>query len=212
MRTELKRPYPAIRTGASLSCGGSQNWFPDENFRLCGCGVIACADVLLYLSGQTELTREDYFAHVAALRRCFPLIPRRGIDGVRLAVGFNLCARRLGVDARAGWSASGAKFWARLERQLQNDLPAIISIGPNFPRVWGDERLPLYRKTVDGYAEAGRTKGHFLTVLALDDDWMEVSSWGQRLYLERRAYADYMRRQGALLTNLLFLERKTSGA
>ena len=39
---------------------------------------------------------------------------------------------------------------------------------------------------------------------------MEVSSWGWRLYLERRAYADYMRRQGALLTNLLFLERKNS--
>ena len=212
MRTELKRPYPAIRTGASLSCGGSQNWFPDENFRLCGCGVIACADVLLYLTGQTELTREEYFAHVAALRKYFPLIPRRGIDGVRLAVGFNLCARRMGVNARAGWSASGAKFWMRLERQLKNDLPAIISIGPNFPRVWGNERLPLYRKTEDGFAEAGRTKGHFLTVIALDDEWMEVSSWGQQLYLKRSSYTDYMRRQGALLTNLLFLERKTSEA
>lgn len=212
MRSELKRPYPAIRTGASLSCGGSQNWFPDENFRLCGCGVIACADVLLYLSGQAGLTREEYFAHVAALRRYFPLIPRRGIDGVRLAVGFNLCAKRYGVDVRAGWSASGAKFWDRLETQLQNDLPAIISIGPNFPRVWGDERLPLYRKTAEDYAEAGRTKGHFLTVIALDDEWMEVSSWGQRLYLERSSYAGYMRRQGALLTNLLFLKRKTSEA
>ena len=163
MRSELKRPYPAIRTGASLSCGGSQSWFPDENFRRCGCGVIACADVLLYLSGRTELTREEYFAHVAALRKYFPLIPRRGIDGVRLAVGFNLCARRLGVDVRAGWSASGAKFWDRLETQLENDLPAIISIGPNFPRVWGSERLPLYRKTEEGFAEAERTKGHFLT-------------------------------------------------
>ena len=212
MRRELNRPYPAIRTGASLSCGGSQNWFPDENFRLCGCGVIACADVLLYLTGQTELSREEYFAHVAALRKYFPLIPRRGIDGVRLAVGFNLCARRLGVDVRAGWSASGAKFWARLEAQLQNDLPAIISIGPNFPRVWGDERLPLYRKTEAGYAEAGRTKGHFLTVIALDDEWMEASSWGRQLYLKRRSYADYMRRQGALFTNLLFLEEKNSGA
>ena len=209
MRSELKRRYPAIRTGASLSCGGSQSWFPDENFQRCGCGVVACADALLYLTGRSELTREEYFAHVAALRRYFPLIPRRGIDGVRLAVGFNLCAKRCGVDVRAGWSASGTKFWGRLETQLENDLPAIISIGPNFPRVWGSERLPLYRKTEDGIAETGRTKGHFLTVLALDDDWMEVSSWGRRLYLERRAYADYMRRQGALLTNLLFLERKT---
>lgn len=205
MRSELKRPYPAVRTGASLSCGGSQNWFPEEGFRRCGCGVIACADVLLYLTGREELTREEYFAHVAALRKYFPLIPRRGIDGVRLAMGFNLCAKRLGVDVRAGWSVSG--FWRRLEAQLQNDLPAVISVGPSLPNLRGGAGLALYRKTAEGCEEAARTKAHFLTVIALDDEWMEVSSWGRRLYLERRAYGDYMRRHGALLSNLLYLKK-----
>lgn len=208
MRIELKRPYPAIRTGALRSCGGSQNWFPDANFRRCGCGVIACADVLLYLTGTEELPREEYIAHVNALRKYFPLIPGRGIDGVRLAIGFNLLARKNGAAVQAGWSASGTKFWSRLAAMLSDDLPAVVAIGPNFPRVWGKETLLLYQKTADGdYAERERTKGHFLTVIGMDEEWMEVSSWGRRLYLERRAYADYMRRQGALFTNLLQMKR-----
>ena len=91
----------------------------------------------------------------------------------------------------------------------ESDLPAIVAIGPGFPRVWDVEALPLYRRTEDGaYAEAERTRGHFLTVTGLDGEWMEAASWGRRLYIERRAYADYMRRHGALFTNLLFLERK----
>ena len=209
MRTELKRPWPRVRTGETLSCGGSQNWFPDENFRRCGCGVVACADTLLYLTGRSGLPREEYMRYVNSLRRYFPLIPRRGIDGVRLAIGFNACLRQNGVNVRAGWSASGGKFWNRLTAQLESDLPAIVAVGPNFPRVWGAEQLPLYRKAEDGrYVEAARTKGHFLTVTGLDGEWMRVSSWGRELYIERRAYHSYMRRQGALFTNLLYLERK----
>lgn len=207
MRIELRRSYPAVHRGGGLSCGGSQNWFPDENFRNCGCGVIACADVLLYLTGRAELSQEAYLAYVNALRRYFPLIPGRGIDGLRLALGLNLCFRKNAVPVRARWCVSGARFFDRLETMLADDLPAVIAIGPNFPRIWGRETLPLYRKTEEGYVSPESTKAHFLTVLAMDDNWMEVSSWGRRLYLERRAYAGYMRRQGSLFTNLLSLKR-----
>ena len=97
MRTELHRPWPRIRTGDRLSCGGNQHWFPSENFRLCGCGVVACADTLLYLAGRDELPREEYVRYVNSMRKYFPLIPRRGIDGVRLAIGLNACLRQRGV-------------------------------------------------------------------------------------------------------------------
>ncbi len=209
MQIELKRPYPAVETGDALSCGGSQNWFPDENFRHCGCGVVACADTLLYLTGQNRLTINEYIQYVNSLRRCFPLIPRCGIDGVRLAMGMNACLKRGGVPVRAGWSLSGSRFLDRLAAMLADDLPAVVAVGPNFSRVWGKERLPLYSKTPEGaYAEAERTKGHFLTVLGLGDEWMRVSSWGRELYIARADYADYMRRNGAAFTNLLFLERR----
>lgn len=208
MRFELKRPWPQMRAGYELSCGGDQNWFPDAIFRSCGCGVVACADVLLYLRGIRSLTRQEYIDYVNSLRRRFPLIPYRGIDGVRLALGLNACFRREGLRLRAHWRLSGAKYWDRLAEMLADDLPAIVSVGPNFPRLWGKERLPLYRRTESGFAPASGVKAHFLTVTALDDEWMRVSSWGRELYIERAAYADYMRRQGALLTNLVYLERR----
>ncbi len=209
MRCELTRPYPRVETETELSCGGSQNWFADRNFRLCGCGVVACADTLLYLRGREGLPQTEYIDYVNSLRRYFPLIPHRGIDGVRLAVGMNLCLRRAGLPVRAGWRVSRRGFWERLARMLADDLPAIVSIGPNFPRVWGKERLTLYRRTEEGgYEAAASTKAHFLTVLALDDEWMEVSSWGRRLWIRRADYERYMRAQGALLTNLLYLERR----
>ena len=206
---ELKRLYPRIQNGETSSCGGNQNWFADENFRRCGCGVIACADTLLYLRGKTALSREEYIDYVNSLRKYFPLIPRRGIDGVRLAIGMNLCLRRAALPLRAGWSASGRRFWDRLAAMLADDLPAILSVGPNFPRIWGAEGLPLCRRTEDGgYAGAGGVKAHFLTATGLDGERIRVSSWGQELYIERAAYERYMRGSStALLTNLVQLRR-----
>ena len=206
---ELKRPYPRIQSGAVSSCGGDQGWFADENFRRCGCGVVACADALLYLRGRTALSREEYMDHVNSLRRFFPLVPRRGIDGVRLAIGMNVCLRRAALPLRAGWSASGRRFWDRLAAMLADNLPAILSIGPGFPRVWDAKGLALYRRTEDGrYVGAGSARAHFLTATGLDGERIRVCSWGQELYIERAAYERYMRENStALLTNLLQLRR-----
>ena len=206
---ELKHPYPRIQYGETSSCGGDQNWFPDANFRRCGCGVVACADTLLYLRGRTALSREEYIRYVNPLRKYFPLIPYRGIDGVRLAIGMNVCLRRAGLPLRALWSASGRQFWDRLAAMLADDLPAILSVGPNFPRVWGAEGLMLYRRAEDGgYAGAGRVRAHFLTATGLDGERIRVSSWGRELTIEREDYERYMRVSStALLTNLLWLRR-----
>ncbi len=206
---ELKRPYPRILSGEAASCGGSQSWFADASFRACGCGVVACADTLLYLRGAETLSREEYIDYVNRLRRYFPLIPYRGIDGVRLAIGMNACLRRYELPLHAGWCASGERFWDRLAAMLASDVPGIVSVGPNFPRLWGAEKLALHCRTEQGaYVETERAKAHFLTVTGLDGTWMRVSSWGRELYIERAAYERYMRRfSAALLTNLLYLRR-----
>ncbi len=207
MQTELSRPWPRVQTGEAFSCGGSQTWFPDENFRRCGCGVIACADTLLYLRGEEAGEREAYLRYVDSLRRFFPLVPRRGIDGVRLAIGLNLCLRRRGLPVRALWSLSRERFWKRLTAMLADDLPVILSIGPSFPRFWDADSLTLYRKTEGGYAPAERASAHFLSATGLDGDWLRVSSWGRELYIKRAEYDRYMRAHGSLFTNLLHLER-----
>lgn len=204
----LKRRWPSVQGPGGPSCGGNQNWFPDANFRRCGCGVIACADTLLYLTGRETLSRQAYLDYVAGLRKYFPLIPGRGIDGLRLSAGMNLCLRRAGLPLRTRWCGSFRKFQPRLEELLTSDLPAVTAIGPNFPRFWGAERLPLYEKTPTGFVEVEQVKAHFLTVTAAEGRWLTVSTWGRRLYLDRESMESYMRRVSSpLLTNVLYIQK-----
>ena len=205
----LKRSYPSMRQGERGSFGGSQNWFADRTMQRCGCGVVACADVLLYLKGQSDLSRDEYLRYAASIRRYFPLIPGHGIDGLRLAWGLNRCLQKAGLPYRARWSASGKRFWERLTEMLGNDLPVILSIGPNFPRIWGKQKLRLFRRTEDGaYVLAESTRAHFVTVTGYDGEWLEISSWGRRLYISRQEYEQYMRGDStAVLSNLMYLKR-----
>ncbi|MBQ9459231.1 MAG: hypothetical protein IJU66_04785 [Oscillospiraceae bacterium] len=207
MKLELKRPWPHVCLEDGASYGGSQNWFSGGSFAAGGCGVIACADTLLYLRGMDGLTRQEYIDYVNSLRRYFPLIPYRGIDGVRLAIGMNLCLRRASLPLRARWSVSGRLFAERLRSLLADDLPVILSVGPNFPAVWGRERVTLYRRTQDGYTAAERTSGHFMTATGLDDEWLRVSTWGGERFIRRGELDRYRRANGAVFTNLLSLRR-----
>ena len=45
----LRNSYPCIRRGDDVSWGGSQAWASREELRRWGCGVVAAADLLLYL-------------------------------------------------------------------------------------------------------------------------------------------------------------------
>ncbi|MBQ1620210.1 MAG: hypothetical protein II094_04350, partial [Oscillospiraceae bacterium] len=166
------------------------------------------ADVLLYLTGRTELTREEYLEFVRQCKRYFPQLPRMGIDGLRLAWGINRCFARQGLDRRAHWCTAGSQFWPRIEQMLSRDCPAVIAIGPNFPLLWQKNELPLYRRTLEGtYVVDSRVKGHYVTVTALDEQRAEVSSWGRRLYIDRQEFDSYVKKHSIwLLCNILYIE------
>ena len=50
---------------------------------------------------------------------------------------------------RAYWAVSGSKFWDRIASLLEQDIPAIFSVGPNFPAVWQKHSLTLYSRRAD---------------------------------------------------------------
>jgi len=207
MEFSLSRPYLCVRDrGASY--GGSQMWFPSRNFQRCGCGVIACADMLLYLTGRTELTWQEYRDYVNQTERALPLLPGLGIDGLRLALGMNVCLHRAGIAKRARWCASGERFWRRAEELLRADVPVLLSVGPNLPRFWRRGELTFYRRLPNGtYAPANHTSAHFVVATGLDGEWMRISSWGEEYYVNRWEYDRYAReRSCALFTNLLYLD------
>lgn len=86
----LQHPYISVDVHGRPSFGGGQQLSPDPMLRRCGCGIIAAADLLLYLSryhtpgvagfdglfAEGPIPLPDYNALILRLhRRYFPVIP-----------------------------------------------------------------------------------------------------------------------------------------
>ena len=206
----LQKDYPGVLIGGRVSYGGSQMFSDSALIRGAGCGPVAALDLLRCLEGRTEpQPLEDYRRELIKLCRLyFPLIPKRGISGLLLALGVNrlFLARRLPYVAV--WVFSGAKLWARIEEMLRRDLPVILSVGPNFPAVWEKERLRFYVRRADGsFAPAAATKSHYVTVTGMDDEWLRVSSWGREYYIRRAEYDAFVHGHSSyLFSNILYVK------
>lgn len=224
--TSLKDPYISVAAEGGESYGGRQQSSGDAVISRCGCGVIAAADTLLYmcrrhegchipelaeLSGETPLDRDRYYDFVKALnRRYFPLLPPFGMNGLTLMCGMDRFFSRHSMPYAARWGISREKLWDRLAEMLSSDIPAILSVGPNFPLFWRGTQLSLYRPGGDGrYYKAAAAKGHYVVATGLDKDRICISSWGQRYYLDRLEYQRYADESStSVLSNLLYIYRK----
>ena len=221
----LQHPYISVDVRGRASFGGGQQHSPDSMVRRCGCGIIAAADLLLYLSryhtpgvagfdglfAEGPIPLPDYNALILRLhRRYFPVIPCAGISGPMLMAGLLRVFRDRHMPFTARWCFSHERLWARIETQLQHDIPVILAVGPNFPAFWGKKTVRFYRKTDTGaYIPASGARAHFITVTGLDETWMQISSWGRLYYLSRAEFIAYARGESlAPASNILLVERK----
>ena len=210
----LSRPYLQISDGKSLSYGGSQMRSDNNMIRKCGCGPVAALDLCAYLEGRdrTPIPLEEYNRELERLcRRFFLLIPNIGINCIGLIAGLNLMFWEKHLPYRAFWAASGGRLWERAEEMLRRNIPVILSIGPNFPRFWGKDRLNFYVRLQDGrFLPAVSTKAHYVTVTGLDENWLRISSWGRQYYINRREYEAYIRKHSNYLVSNLVVVRPIS--
>lgn len=222
----LQHPYIGVALPHGVSYGGGQQHSQSAMIRRCGCGVIAAADLLLYLSRWHPNGAVDYFAGLLQdrpiplpvydrcirelSRRYFPMIPYAGINGVMLMTGMELFFRRHGMPYTARWCFAPGQIWARLETMLRADIPVIMSVGPNFPLIWGDRRVRFYVQALDGRCvPAQGARAHYFTVTGLDGEWLRISSWGRRYALRRDDFEQYVQRYStAIASNILLIERK----
>ena len=222
----LQHPYISIALPHGKSYGGGQQLSRDAMLRRCGCGVVAAADLLLYLTRWHSHGAVDYFAGLLTdepvplpvydallrdlSRREFPMIPYAGINGVMLMAGMQLFFRRHGMPYTARWCIAPGRLWERIEEMLGADIPVIMSVGPNFPLIWGDKRVRFYAQTpTGGYVPASRAKAHYFTVTGLDCEWLRISSWGRCYYLRRREFEDYVKHASTTIaSNVLLVTRK----
>lgn len=222
----LQHPYISVALSSVTSYGGGQQYSKDAMIRRCGCGIIAAADALLYLSRWHSNGAVDYFAGllkdmpiplsiydycIQRLNRSyFPMIPYAGINGVMLMAGMELFFRRHGMPYTARWCMLPGPMWTRIEEMLCADIPVIMSIGPNFPLIWGNRRVRFYVLAPDGqYHPTSGARAHYFTVTGLDDEWLQISSWGRHYYLRRREFEDYVRRYStSIASNIMWIKRK----
>lgn len=207
----LKHSYLSVLHAGRLSCGGNQMLSDSPTIRKCGCGPVAALDAVWYLEhrGETSpLSLEAYNTELRTLcRRYFPLVPPFGINGIVFVLGLNRLLHDRKLPYRAVWMLSGNKLWPRVADMLGKDLPVILSVGPNFPMVWQNNRLPFYRKTENGeYRRASAAKGHFVTATGIDESWVRISSWGREYYIDRAEYDGYTRSHSSYaFSNLVYL-------
>lgn len=210
---ELRSPYPGVLADGLCSYGGSQMWSASVNMRQCGCGIIAAYDLVRYLKSGPDakpMPLDDYNQRLRELnRRYFPLIPRFGINGILLVFGLNRLLRKEGLPYRAKWMASGSLLWDRVTQMLLRDIPVILSVGPNFPAIWQKHSLDFYIKTRDGrYRKAAAISAHYVTATGIDEEWVRISSWGRMYFVNRREYADFVRKHSNyLFSNIVSVEK-----
>lgn len=223
---KLKKPYISVQYDNGSSFGGSQRMTESDVLKASGCGLVAAMDLLLYLtkgngyfadSSIKALSLYDVIPQVS-YNRClqkfarsyFPVIPYHGMNGLGLMMGMQLYFARHRLPYVCHWCISDKGIWEKVYHMLEDDIPVIMAIGPNFPFVWRNGRAILYTKDYEGKLKpASSVKAHFITITGIDDEWLEISSWGKCYYLNRRMYEEYVSKySAALVSNILYVRKK----
>ncbi len=224
--TGLKKPYIGVQYEDMLSYGGNQRMADNKILKNCGCGVVAALDLLLYITKNKAcyvdseikalslydcIPAKKYNRVLEKMRKSyFPLIPNFGMNGFGLMAGMQMFFLRYKMPYSCHWCISDKGLWGKVYQMLRDDIPVIMSVGPNFPFVWKKEKTILYTKDENGeFKAASAVKAHFIMITAIDENWLEISSWGKRYYINRRNYEEYVSKYSAsLVSNILYI-RKT---
>jgi hypothetical protein len=118
-----------------------------------------------------------------------------------------------------------------IEEMLRQDIPVILSIGPNSPNLWGDKGIPFYELREIDYQDNENTSssnskpyyykvaqqkvnGHYVTVTGIIKDdvasriMLRISSWGKQYYINYEEYRDYVDTVGSTWTSSIIQIKK----
>lgn len=255
---ELSDPdyVPVIKDSATFY-GGSQMWFPENRWyskdyvlHNYGCGTIATADMFLYLSlhnealqssetqlvlqGTNQVKYENYYPYVRKINDQF-IKTRRiiAVLGPKIASAINSYSKAygLGYEAFWKWKLTYYDMYDIMEEMLEQDIPVILSIGPNTPKLWGKKGIPFYERKEIEYQESEEppskgnkpyyykvikpvVNGHYVTVTGIIKDdvanriMLRISSWGKQYYINYEEYRDYVENVSGTFTSSIVQVKK----
>ncbi|MBR4555816.1 MAG: hypothetical protein IKO27_09530 [Ruminococcus sp.] len=219
VRIDCGGSWECYTLGGDVSFGGDQGWFGNEDgyIRPLGCGLISCADILLYRTGRRELVRDEYTGYVRSLEKDRLKVRKKlGLNGLSMARGMNRQFRALGLGLKAGWGFSKKKIMPRILEMLGQDIPVTLSVGPHilFKKKDRPTGVNFYIRTEEGFVlphwRSGLVKEHYVTVTAVvetpDRTMLEISSWGERYYIDWAEYEAYINTPGTFFSNVLYIK------
>lgn len=226
--------YPMFKKDGKWFVGGSQMWFENSSWyswftedhviENSGCGLIAFGDLLLYLSMQdkkyqtpiTDRVKPDdgekagydyksYMSYIQHLDNWYAAAIRGvGVPSFSLEDGFNRYSKKFGLGLTAKWGVKKEDILPKMSEMLENGLPVIISIGPDF-NLGKKVGVPFYTK--DSPTDEYKVKenweesinGHYITIrgITVTNDspprtMLKASSWGDEYYIDYDKYLSYI--------------------
>lgn len=238
---ELKNPeYVRVNYRGEISYGGNQNWFSmdkrlsrDYSIHKWGCGIIAIGDLFLYLAKSNRmyatdasvlaryarpvLDWEDYMRYIYYIYQSFaPIMPGSGMNGFALASAVRHYCIKYRIPMTIAWKGflNEENMLRVMRKMLQENLPVILSIGPNTPLVFRGKGIPFY--TMSDRQELipsnnSAVHKHFVVVTGIlgrkhRQILLRISSWGTEYYIDYQELRDYIAEEGDSLTSsLLYL-------
>ena len=193
--------------------GGDQSWFTNDPIRIRdnGCGVIAAVNEALYLSGVTEISKEEYMKLVEEYFKQDPARKRHvnsDIGAWPSDIGdyvSDYCKKNGIGNSSKGYNSS----WSYLTNDFEDDYKYMKeSTGNGTPVIWA-----MHNQTAEElhfYAMSEKTgaleqtdvtfNSHYVTVTGVwekqrDDGtvqrMVEVSSGGRRYYVDYDEYKEF---------------------
>ena len=217
----LSHPFWPVQTNAGTAFGLSQSWSAYPALRGWGCGPAAALMVLGYLHLYHPDSRSSPMKHLTAApdrkecvdlldsvgRRQFPILPKYGVNGITLAWQMNRYFRRNRIPYRASWCSSREKALSCMAKMLDDDIPVIFSVGPDFPLLWQKHPLDLYGAPGDT-RPCSTARAHYMVAVGMKNGWLELSSWGRKYYLPLAAWREHHKyHSGHLVDGIIALRR-----
>ena len=256
-----KSSYVPVTKGSTVYYGGSQMWFSNKHklskdyiIHHYGCGTIAMADLFLYMANKsyvytTPITEgiikdadyayyTDYMSYVRKINTYYTKTrPFIAVLGPRLAFAFNSYAKKYQFNLRARWELTLSYYdmLENIEEMLYYDIPIILSIGPNTPKLWGKKGITFYHGDVIKDTDDKKDKydslinpvlyklnpvrnninSHYVTVTGIyrmkykskKTTVLGISSWGKQYYINYNEYRDYIDTTGGTFTSSMLYIR-----
>lgn len=220
------KDYIRIKNMNIVSYGGNQAWCKSKRMQKAGCGVIALADISIYLAEQnpnmmTEAIRRinkpnglynknDYLEYVKFFYSHFVIfLFMKGMTGFGMKFAMNRYFLLNDIGLKAKWKIflSDEAMLKDIKHLIRKNKPVVLSIGPNIPKVWEKEGIPFYVNK-DGILRESlkhRVKSHFVVVTGVTEihgqEYLLVSSWGKQYYINYEEYREYVNRHGGKITS-----------